>query len=123
MGTKSFLLVFITAATATASMALFRSVLFGNYAWKGSLSQFLQDTLALFGKPLFLVAGFSFAVSVLLWMAVLATQKLSIAYPMQIGLVLIMTGLVSSLLFAESISLRGYLGYTFLITGVFLVSR
>lgn len=123
MSANSFFLILTSAAAATTSMAVFRTVLHGNYAWEGSFPKFLQDTLGLFGKPLFLVACLVFATSTLLWLVVLATQKLSLAYPIQIGLVILMTGLVSTLLFSESISPRGYLGYFLIIAGVFLVSR
>ncbi|MEM9399352.1 MAG: hypothetical protein AAF984_04025 [Verrucomicrobiota bacterium] len=122
MSLKSFLLILVSAATATTSMALFKKVLQGSYGWKGSFWQFLQDTLALLGKPLFLLACFLFVTSNLVWLIVLATQKLSMAYPIQIGLVFIMTGLVSAIVFSESISLRSYVGYLLLIVGVSLVS-
>lgn len=123
MSAKSFLLILVSAATATTSMALFRTILKDSYRWKGSLPEFLHDTLALFGKPVFLLACLVFVTSTVLWLIVLATQKLSLAYPVQIGLVVIFTGVVSAFVFSESISVRGYLGYLLLILGVFLVSR
>lgn len=123
MSAKSFLLVLASAATATTSMVLFRKVLYGVYGWKGSLSQFFKDTLALFEKPLFLLACCVCATSILLWLVVVATQKLSIAYPLQIGLVIILTGFFSVTIFSETISIRGYIGYLLLIAGTILVSR
>tara|TARA_R110002096_G_scaffold15071_7_gene53180 strand:- start:750 stop:1064 length:315 start_codon:yes stop_codon:yes gene_type:complete len=104
-------------------MALFRHVLHGSFGWKGSAIQLIKDSFALLAKPMFLLGLVVFASSTFLWLFVLATQKLSLAYPVQIGLVLVFTGLVSMLVFSETISPQGYVGYALLIIGVFLVTR
>ena len=120
---SSALLLLLSSTTACVSMALFRYVLHGRLSWTGSLTKFIRDTGMLCSQPLFLAALLAFATSTTLWLIVLATQKLSMAYPVQIGLVTLFTGIISVVVFKEIVPLRGYIGYVFLLVGVVLIFR
>jgi multidrug transporter EmrE-like cation transporter len=117
------LLFICSALAATLSMALFRQVLHGRIIWRGDFLLLVRDTLALLGQPLFLLAVAAFGIATALWLVVLATQKFSVAYPVQIGMVTILTGLVSALVFRENIPVQGYIGYGLLLAGVVLIFR
>ncbi|MEM9281872.1 MAG: hypothetical protein AAGA96_08605 [Verrucomicrobiota bacterium] len=123
MTLKALLLLLASAISASGSMALFRHALYGNLKWEGSLLVLFRDIFLMLGKPSFLIGGLAFALSIVLWFLVLATQKLSIAYPVQIGLVIVFSGILSVLLFSEVIHPRGYVGYALILAGVFLVSN
>jgi multidrug transporter EmrE-like cation transporter len=104
-------------------MVLFRQVLHGRIQWQGSLAVLLKDTLALFAEPLFVLALVVFIAANVLWLVVLATQKLSVAYPVQIGLVTLFSALVALFVFKESIPPRAMVGYTMLLGGIVLIFR
>jgi multidrug transporter EmrE-like cation transporter len=120
---KSILLLLASAVSAAASAAVFRHALKGNFSWKGSFGALFQDTLGLFLNPTFLLGITVFTVANLLWLLVLGSQKLSIAYPVQIGLVLVLNSLISAAVFQESLSTQGYLGVLLVILGVILIVR
>ena len=120
---RSALLLLSCAVTACLSQALFRHVLGGKIVWRGTLTLLIRDTLSVAANPLFLAGLASLAVSVILWFIVLATQKLSVAYPVQIGLVTLLTGVISVFVFREAIPLRCYLGYMLLLAGVVMIFR
>jgi multidrug transporter EmrE-like cation transporter len=120
---SSIILLLASSSTACLSMALFRHVLHGRIAWRGSLPLLVKETFALLAEPLFLLGLLAFATGTALWLVVLATQKLSVAFPVQIGLVTLFTGLISVLVFQEVIPLRGYVGYAMLLGGVMLIFR
>ena len=102
-------------------MSIFRHVLSGNIAWTGDLLLLIKDVFALLLQPLFLLGLLAFVVANTLWLIVLATQKLSVAYPVQIGLVTIFTGIISVLIFRETLPPRAYAGYGLLLVGVLLI--
>jgi multidrug transporter EmrE-like cation transporter len=104
-------------------MALFRHVLSGRITWQGSVSLLVKNTFALLAQPLFLLGFLVLSVSILLWLVVLATQKLSVAYPVQIGLVTLFSALVALFVFKEAIPPRAMVGYGMLLAGVVLIFR
>jgi multidrug transporter EmrE-like cation transporter len=64
-----------------------------------------------------------FILANVLWLLVLGSQKLSVAYPVQIGLVVLFNAVISAWFFAESMSVQGYAGLAFIVLGVFLIVR
>lgn len=108
---------------ACVSMSIFRHVLSGKLRWNGDFSLFVKDVLLLFTQPLFLLGIVAFAIATTLWLVVLATQKLSVAYPVQIGLVTFFSGLISVVVFREALPPRAFVGYAMLLGGVVLIYR
>lgn len=121
MLSKSALLMLSSALSACLSMTLFRHVLHGRIRWRGEISVLIRDTFSLFAEPLFLFGVLAFVTANILWLVVLATQKLSVAYPVQIGLVTLFTAIVSILVFRENVSIRLASGYIMLLMGVLLI--
>ena len=120
---SSILLLLASSSSACLSMALFRHVLHGRLAWRGSLPTLVSDLLPLLREPLFLLACLAFATGTVLWLIVLATQKLSVAYPVQIGLVTLFSAIIAVSVFKEIIPPRGYLCYAMLLGGIVLIFR
>jgi len=123
MNLKSFLTIVVCALMAAGSMAMFRVALHGKLSWDGDLFHFLRNLIGFLVVPQFLVAVSLFVMSNVIWMYVIATQKLSLAYPLQIGMAICFTGFIGHFAFAETIKPTGYIGYVLVIMGVFFVSR
>jgi multidrug transporter EmrE-like cation transporter len=120
---KSILLLLASSITAVASATVFRLALKGTFHWKGSAGVLFLDTLRLLANPGFLLGIAIFVLANLLWLLVLGSQKLSVAYPVQIGLVLILSSLISAVVFREFLSFQGYVGVLLVILGVILIVR
>lgn len=90
--------------------------------WKGSVAVLLTDLFSLLKQPLFLCGIAAFVVANLMWLLVLASQPLSIAYPLQIGLVILINTLISVFVFTETVSAWGIAGICLVMIGVLLIS-
>jgi multidrug transporter EmrE-like cation transporter len=123
MSLKSILLLLLSASTAAMSTAILRFALRDSYRFKGSVLQFCQDSLRLLERPAFLMGLLMFMVANVLWLLVLGSQKLSVAYPVQIGLVVVFNALISSLFFSEKLAVQGYVGLALIVVGVALIVK
>jgi multidrug transporter EmrE-like cation transporter len=123
MSPKSALLLLLSASTAATSTAILRVALRDSYSFKGSVILFCQDSLRLLGRPVFLLGLVTFVAANMLWLLVLSSQKLSVAYPVQIGLVVLLNALISSVFFSERLTVQGYLGLVLIVLGVALIVR
>jgi multidrug transporter EmrE-like cation transporter len=121
MSYKSILLLLASGASAATSAAVFRLALKGNFSWRGSIGHLVVDTCRLLVNPTFLLGLVVFGIANMLWLLVLGSQKLSVAYPVQIGLVLVLNSLISAAFFNEYLTLHGYIGVLFVILGLFLI--
>ncbi len=116
-------LVLGSSIAAAASNSFLRIALKDRLVWKGDFGTLIVDLLGLFRNPIFFVGMSFFVVSNVLWLLVLGSQKLSLAYPVQLGLVLTFNAVVSVLVFHESLSLVAWFGVVLISVGVFLISR
>jgi multidrug transporter EmrE-like cation transporter len=112
-----------SSIAAAASNSFLRIALKDRLVWKGDFGTLIVDLLGLFRNPIFFVGMSFFVVSNVLWLLVLGSQKLSLAYPVQLGLVLTFNAVVSVLVFHESLSLVAWFGVVLISVGVFLISR
>jgi multidrug transporter EmrE-like cation transporter len=120
---KPLLLIASCATLATTANALIRHALVGRFMWKGSVLVLARDAFALLQQPLFLLGLLVLGTSVALWMLIMATCELSFAYPAQIGLVIILTSLVSAYFFAEKLTPMNLVGLALILIGVALVRK
>jgi multidrug transporter EmrE-like cation transporter len=120
---KSIFLLLASSLTAAISAAVLRFALKGTFHWKGSIGALVMDSIRLLANPTFLLGLTTFVVANLLWLLVLGSQKLSVAYPVQIGLVLVLTSSISAVVFREFLSVQGYIGLLLVILGVILIVR
>jgi multidrug transporter EmrE-like cation transporter len=123
MTAKSILLLLSSAGAAAISTAIFRATLKDRFMWKGSVPVLIRDVFGLLSNIGFLTGLSVFILANVLWLLVLGSQKLSVAYPVQIGLVVVLNALISAWFFAESMTAQGYAGLAFIIMGVFLIVR
>ena len=93
------------------------------FTWKGSLVGLGKDLLQLLSFPLIWVGTLLFVGANVLWLMILATQKLGIAYPLQIALVFLFSSLASLLVFGEKFSPVSVAGLALVVCGVVLITK
>lgn len=93
------------------------------FGWSGDMRDFCTQITTLAIKPLFWVGVALFLLANILWLSVLATQKLSIAYPLQISLVFMFSTLASLLVFGEKLSSASIAGLALVVCGVVLITK
>jgi multidrug transporter EmrE-like cation transporter len=120
---KSIFVNIACAAMAVLANAVLKYSLQGRLSWKGNVPALLRDSLAMLQYPLVWLGGAAFIAANLLWLFILATQRMSVAYPLQLSLVLLISFLVSIAFFSEGISFRGCAGLAFLLVGIILIAR
>jgi multidrug transporter EmrE-like cation transporter len=120
---KSILLLGCSAMAAASSTAVFRYALKDRFAWKGSVWQLAVDLFGLLKNTGFLFGLAIFVLANVLWLLVLGSQKLSLAYPIQLGSVLAINAIISVVFFKESISPSAWLGIMLIGIGVYLITR
>jgi multidrug transporter EmrE-like cation transporter len=109
----------VVGATSLLKLALVNK----GFSWKGSLTTLGRDLLQLFSLPLIWAGILLFILANILWLMILATQKLGIAYPLQIALVFLLSTMTSILLFGEKPSVISVAGLVLVVSGVILITR
>lgn len=110
-----------SSLVSAASTAILRYALKDRFVWKGSAVGLLKDTVHLLTEPVFLLAVAVFVLANLLWMMVLGSTKVAVAYPVQVGLVLCWNAIIAYYVLAEGLSVVGMIGLLFVIIGVVLL--
>ena len=94
-----------------------------SFSWKGTIMGLGKDLFHLLSFPLIWVGILLFISANVLWLMILATQKLGIAYPLQIALVFLFSTLASFMVFGERLTISSIAGLVFVICGVFLITK
>jgi multidrug transporter EmrE-like cation transporter len=82
-----------------------------------------MDVIQLLLQPVFLVAVVLYGFSMLLWLRVVATEPLSIAYPVLAAVTFVTLSVVSVVFLHEPMSIRKAVGLTAILVGLILVAR
>ena len=80
------------------------------------------DVLTMLLEPVFCLAVVLYGFSMLLWLRLVATEPLSLAYPMLAAVTFVSLSVVSIFLLAEPIGLRKAAGLAAIVAGFFLLS-
>ena len=123
MSPTGLVLVLVSAGLTMAANLLLRAGIHaaGGFAPEGAL-KLLYALFALFMQPLF-VTGFAiYFLASVVWFRVVATEPLSVAYPVLVSLTFILVTTGAVVFFDEAISLRKIIGLTVILAGIFLVS-
>ena len=80
------------------------------------------DVLTMLLEPVFCLAVVLYGFSMLLWLRLVATEPLSLAYPMLAAVTFVSLSIVSIFLLAEPIGLRKAAGLAAIVAGFFLLS-
>ena len=120
---RGFLVNVACAALATASSSLLKHCVQGRIQLGGSAFSILNQIVSLFQSPAMWLALCAIVGNNILWLYILSQQPMSVALPIQVSLVFLLTTLVSVMVFSERLTASGLLGIVFVVTGVILVSQ
>lgn len=121
MKTSQIVLMLSSSLVSAASTAVLRVALKDRFGWKGSVVGLFKDTLQLLTEPIFVLAIAIFVLANVLWMLVLGSTKVAVAYPVQVGLVLCWNAVIAYFVLSESLSMAGLIGLLLVIVGVVLL--
>jgi undecaprenyl phosphate-alpha-L-ara4N flippase subunit ArnE len=82
-----------------------------------------MDVIRLLLQPVFIVAVALYGFSMLLWLRVVATEPLSVAYPTLAAVTFIMLSVVSVVFLHEPMTVKKAIGLTAILIGLILVAR
>jgi multidrug transporter EmrE-like cation transporter len=123
MSISGVLLVLITAGLTMAANLMMRGGIdsAGGFAPQTALAVVLAF-LKLLGQPLF-VAGFGlYFLASLVWLRVVASEPLSVAYPVLVSLTFTLVTAGAVLLFHEPLSFRKVAGLIVILGGILVIS-
>ena len=123
MNLKGLPLNLLCASSAVLSNAVLKQVLTGRVKWQGSVTALAMEMLQLLREPLMWLGGLAFIATNVLWLLILSTQQMSVAYPLQISLVFLLSTAVSVIVFSDKLNATGYAGLALLLTGILLLRQ
>jgi multidrug transporter EmrE-like cation transporter len=122
MTSQGLVLVLVTAAMTVVGNLMIRAGLDQAGGFGSGFSDLPATLLRLGRQPLFDLGFIIYGSSVLVWFRVLATEQLSLAYPILIAVVFISTTFLAAWLFQEPLTFRKIGGILVILFGILLVS-
>jgi multidrug transporter EmrE-like cation transporter len=123
MSTTGLLLVIVTAALTMFANLLLRAGIdaAGGFAL-GGVATTLASLLKLFTQPKFLVGFVLYFMASVVWFRVVATEPLSVAYPLLVSCTFTLVTAGAVIVFSEPMSARQILGLLVILAGIALIS-
>lgn len=123
MSLTGFLLVLLAAVMTMGANLMLRAGIeaAGGFAVAGFL-ELVTSLVKLFLQPLFTIGFVIYFLGAVVWFRVIATEPLSLAYPILVSLTFTLVTAGAVLLFHEPISVRKVLGLVVILAGIVLVS-
>lgn len=118
---NQFIINVICALLAVISTSLFKVLLVGKLNFNGNIYVLATQLTTILCMPLIWIALAMFAMSQVLWLYILSTQKLSIAYPLQLALTISSITIVAHFFFREPIHLKGVFALCLIFLGIALL--
>lgn len=87
-----------------------------------SIGTIIRGLLKLFTEPFFLTGFVIYFVGALVWFRVIASEPLSIAYPVLVGLTFVLVTVAASIVFREPVALQKVIGLAAILIGLVIVS-
>jgi multidrug transporter EmrE-like cation transporter len=124
MSSTGFLLVLLSATLTMAANLLLRSGIdaAGGFAFSG-LTGAAIATLRLFMQPAFATGFVLYFVAAVVWFRIVATEPLSLAYPLLVSLTFASVTAGAVVLFGEPISWRKVAGLALILLGILVISQ
>lgn len=111
------------AISVIISNCLFKySIEKNNFFWKGNIVSLMEDLIRLFLLPSMWVGLSFFILSNVLWIIIVSSQKMGLAYPLHIGLCFIFIFLSSFFIFKEYFSFIHFIGISLIFSGIIIIS-
>jgi undecaprenyl phosphate-alpha-L-ara4N flippase subunit ArnE len=123
MSKTGFVLVLFTACLTMAANLMLRAGINAAGGFTvGSFSQILRGLVALFMQPLFALGFVIYFLASVVWFRVVATEALSVAYPILVSLTFVLVTAGAVFLFSEPLSVRKAVGLAVIAAGIAIVS-
>ena len=118
-----FLLIFLTAfLSAIANLVLRKGIEAAGGFTTGSLVTTVKNFILLLTNPLFLLGFLLYLGAMIAWVRILASEPISMAYPILVSLSFILVTIGTALFLKEPIFLGTLLGVVSIIVGIILIS-
>jgi multidrug transporter EmrE-like cation transporter len=123
MSVTGFFLVLLTAGLTMAANLMLRAGIdsAGGFS-AASVGQLLHALVRLFMQPVFCIGFVIYFLAAVVWFRVIATEPLSLAYPILVSLTFSLVTAGAVLLFSEPLSLRKVLGLAVILAGILIIS-
>lgn len=117
-----FLVTCVAAITMMANLLLRAGLERSGGFNPESAAAVLADFIRLLLDPLFATGFIGYFLAALVWFRVLATETLSIAYPVLVGITFLLVTSGAVVMFHEPMSLRKAIGLLVIVAGITIVS-
>lgn len=123
MSATGFILVLFTAGLTMAANLMLRAGIdaAGGFSFGGA-AQILNALLNLFMQPLFTLGFMVYFLASVVWFRVVATEPLSLAYPILVSLTFALVTAGAVIFFSEALSLRKVVGLAVILAGIVIIS-
>lgn len=123
MSSLGFVLVLLTAVMTMGANLMLRAGIdaAGGFS-PGGVFELLMTVLKLFLQPLFAIGFVAYFLASVVWFRVVATEPLSIAYPILVSLTFTLVTAGAVVFFHESLSVQKALGLTVILVGIAIIS-
>ena len=122
MSARGLLLVLLVALIQVGGNLLLRAGVVRAGGLSLAVKSFTRDMLHLIAEPLFVLGVIFYAVSSILWFAVISTEELNRSYPLLVSLSFILVVAGATFFFQEALSIQKLLGIFVLLLGIILVA-
>ncbi len=114
-----WILILLSSLFAVGANLTLRAGLDRAGGFSGGILQFFL----LFKEPLFDIGLVFYALATVLWLRVLSSEPLSIAYPILVSITFILVTVSASLLFNESLNFFKILGIVCILIGILIMGQ
>lgn len=123
MSSLGFVLVLLTAVMTMGANLMLRAGIdaAGGFS-PGGVFELFMTVLKLFLQPLFVIGFVAYFLASVVWFRVVATEPLSIAYPILVSLTFTLVTAGAVVFFHESLSVQKALGLTVILVGIAIIS-
>lgn len=118
---KYLLINIICASLAVFSASIFKFLITSRINLNSDFKTLSADLLSILKFFEFWLGLFLFILSQIIWLYIIASQKLSIAYPLQVGLSLILFSVVAHFIFKEEMNLKQTVALCIIFFGIILL--
>lgn len=123
MSSLGFVLVLLTAVMTMCANLMLRAGIdaAGGFS-SGGAFELLMTVLKLFLQPLFSIGFVAYFLASVVWFRVVATEPLSVAYPILVSLTFTLVTVGAVVFFHESLSVQKVLGLVAILAGIAIIS-
>jgi multidrug transporter EmrE-like cation transporter len=123
MSTTGFILLMLTAVMTMGANLMVRAGIdsAGGFTLDGPM-QIVRGVVNLFSQPLFIIGFIAYFLASLVWFRVVATEQLSVAYPLLVSLTFTFVTAGAVIIFHEPLTLRKVVGLAVILGGIAILS-